>query len=131
MSRMSSIKERKAVRFPDIGRVIAPELCALPGVLDNISREGCKVHFPIPVVVDLDNDYELRIQTAHKIPDNQLVLLGHPQWVKEDRKMTEIGFKILPSPDYARFSEYIDKLCRDRESQNSDVQIIGSVCRFV
>ena len=46
---MGSEENRKNHRYPEIGRVIAPELCALPGILDNISFDGCKIHFPVSV----------------------------------------------------------------------------------
>lgn len=121
---------RKFTRFADIGRVDAPQLCALSGVLDNISREGCKIHYTFPVVVDLENDYELKITPAAS-PLKPLVLLCHPQWVKEDKGSTEIGFSILRSPDYTRLTEYVRNLGAEQDSQDVSKQIVGSVCQFV
>lgn len=127
---MNSI-QRQSVRYPDIGRVDAPDLCALPGVLDNISAEGCKIHYVCPVVVDLDNDYELVIHPTRKETDNPFTLLCHPQWVKEDKGLTEIGFSILRSPDFAKLAEYVRLLNSDDEAEDSNSQIAGSVCKVI
>jgi hypothetical protein len=121
---------RKSVRFADIGRIEAPQICALPGILDNLSREGCKIHYMFPVVVDLENDYEIKIMSAGH-PLKPFVLLCHPQWVKEDKGITEIGFSILRSPDYARFLEYVNNLDSDAEALDVNKQIVNSVCQFM
>jgi hypothetical protein len=121
---------RKSLRFADIGRIDAPQICALPGVLDNISREGCKIHYMFPVVLDLENDYEIKVTPASS-PMRPLLLLCHPQWVKEDKGITEIGFSILRSPDYSRLVSYVDNLDSDAEELDVDKQIVNSVCRFV
>ena len=125
---------RKSVRYDDIGRIDAPQICALPGVLDNISKEGCKVHYPFAVVVDLDSDYEIKVMPSriagemHKAP---FTLLCHPRWVKEDKGITEIGFRILRSPDSVHLSEYIASLSDAAEDQTVENQIVGSVCQVV
>lgn len=121
---------RKSMRFADIGRIDAPQICVLPGVLDNISREGCKIHYTFPVVLDLDNDYEIKITPA-SCPMKPLTLLCHPQWVKEDKGITEIGFSILRSPDYSRLLGYVDTLGSNAEEMDVDRQIVNSVCQFV
>ena len=36
----------------ELGRVIAPEICELQGILDDISATGCKVHYAFPVVIN-------------------------------------------------------------------------------
>jgi hypothetical protein len=121
---------RKSVRFSDIGRIDAPQICALPGVLDDISRDGCRIHYTFPLVVDLENDYELKITPASS-PMRPFRLLCHPQWVNEDKGMTEIGFSFLRSPDYSRLIEYVNNLDFNAESQDVDKQIINFVCQFV
>lgn len=124
---------RKSTRFDDIGRVDAPQICALPGVLDNISQEGCKIHYTFPVVIDLDNDYEIRISPARTSGSSgrPFTLLCHPQWVREDKGSTEIGLSILRSKDYSRLAEYIKQLDSDAQNQDISAQISGSVCQFV
>ena len=39
-------------------------ICALPGILENISREGCKICYQFAVSVDMDTDYEAKITFA-------------------------------------------------------------------
>jgi hypothetical protein len=121
---------RKSMRFADIGRIDAPQICALPGVLDNISREGCKIHYMFPVVIDLENDYEVRI-TPSSSPMKPFTLLCHPQWVKENKGITEIGLSILRSPEYSRFVEYVNNLDSDAEELDVNRQIVNSVCQFM
>ncbi|MBQ9239687.1 MAG: hypothetical protein IJ191_10350 [Treponema sp.] len=125
---MDAFTERKSERFSDFGRAFAPDLCPLPGVLDDVSLHGCKVHFPLSVTVDFDNDYPLIIQPSSQ-RDEKLELLCHPQWSKQDGGVTDIGFSILPSHDYTRFTEYIGCLMHAALPQES--QIVGSVCHFV
>ena len=48
-------ENRLHTRYEEIGRITAPEICALPGILDDMSLNGCKVHYSFPVVVDLEN----------------------------------------------------------------------------
>lgn len=123
---------RKAVRYDDIGRVDAPDICALPGVLDDISLTGCKVHFPIPVTIDMENDYELRIKPSQKPALNPLVLICHPQWKKESDNESEIGFQVLRSPDSPQLAAYIEVLKQNADDP-ANVQdiIIESKATFV
>ena len=111
------IENRGAQRFDDIGKVVCTEICALPGGLDNISRTGFKVHFPLSVTVELENEYELRIALAKKPGEPPLVLMCQPQWVRECENVTEIGFKTLYSLDQNRYMEYIEELI---EAENQD-----------
>ena len=97
-------------RYEEIGRVIAPELCALPAVLDDISLSGCKIHYSFPVVVDLENEYDLKISPLHSSVSTPLNLICIPQWVKEQDGSTFIGFKIQYSPDANRLSAFINQL---------------------
>ena len=57
-------KERLSQRFDDMGRFMAADICALPGILENISREGCKICYQFAVSVDMDTDYEAKITFA-------------------------------------------------------------------
>ena len=54
-------ENRLHTRYEEIGRITAPEICALPGILDDISLTGCKVHYSFPVVVDLENEYDVKL----------------------------------------------------------------------
>ncbi len=111
-------EHRQDERFEDCGHVEANAICALPGVLDDISISGCKVHFPVPVHLDMDNDYNLKItlpETENRVP---LRLLCRPQWKRMHDTATEIGFRFLMSPDTSNLKKYI---CSRRISENDSV----------
>ncbi len=122
-------EERLSHRFEDIGRFLSPELCALPGTLENISREGCKIHYSFPVAVDLNNDYEAKV-TFSRAANESFSLLCHPCWVKNEGNDTNIGFQILPSTDFMRLAKYIEKLDSDSEESLSD-EISDSTCQII
>ena len=103
-------ENRLHTRYEEIGRVTASELCALPAVLDDISLNGCKIHYSFPVVVDLENEYEVKISPLHSSDNTPLNLICVPQWVKELEGSTFIGFKIQYSPDASRLQEFISRL---------------------
>jgi len=128
---MSQIS-RKTVRFKDFGRVDAPDISLLPGVLEDISLQGCKVRFPLSLTVDSDNDYELKIHTSRKQNSVPLSLVCHPQWSRGADGGTEIGFQILRSPDTAKLSEYINQLSADDDTAESFETILTDpLCQFV
>lgn len=122
-------KERLSQRFEDIGRFLSLDLCALPGTLENISREGCKIHYSFPVSVDMNCDYEAKI-TFSRAANETLALICHPCWVKSEGSGTDIGFQILPSTDYMRLEKYIKKLGSDSEDSLSD-EISDSICQII
>ena len=115
-------ENRLHTRYEEIGRVTAQELCALPAVLDDISLNGCKIHYSFPVVVDLENEYEVKISPLHSSDNSPLKLICVPQWVKEMEGSTFIGFKIQYSPDAGRLAEFISHL--DKISKDSIPDII-------
>jgi len=114
-----SEENRRNFRYPEIGRVLAPDLCALPGILDNISFNGCKIHFPVSVVVDLDTEYMIKITLTRSPEDTPLQLMCKPMWVTEDKGITQIGFQILYSPDDSRLREFISYLQEINEDDDS------------
>ncbi len=120
---------RESERFDDIGRIEAPELCPLAGVLDNVSKGGIKVHYSVPVVVDLENDYEIELTLARSA-SQVIELIVHPQWAREKNGITEIGFKILPSKGIAQLVEYIEELDLENDSGIED-QIANFGCQMI
>lgn len=100
-------ENRQHIRYEEIGRVTAPELCALPGILDDISSKGCKIHYTFPVVVDLEAEYDIKISPLHGANHSPLNLICTPQWANETGGNTYIGFKINYSPDAHRLEEFI------------------------
>ena len=108
-------ENRLHTRYEEIGRITAPEICALPGILDDISLNGCKVHYSFPIVVDLENEYEVKIAPLHG-NSTPLNLICSPQWVNENGGSTFIGFKIHYSPDAHKlesFIKHLEKISRD------------------
>ena len=87
-----------------------------PGILDNISATGCRVHFPVNVIVDLESEFDVKISLSRSPEESPLQLLCKPQWVKECKNTTQIGLKILYSPDAVRLNEFISSLQELSES---------------
>ena len=103
-------ENRLHTRYEEIGRVTAPDICALPGILDDISANGLKVHYSFPVVVDLETEYDLKISPLHGSNSSPLKLICTPQWVNETGGNTFIGFKIHYSPDAHKLENFIKHL---------------------
>lgn len=122
---------RKEKRFADIGRVDSVDICSLPGVLDDISLSGCKVHFPVPVTVDMENDYEVKIRPANKCSLEPLNLICHPQWNKNEGSESQIGFKILRSPDTPQLNSYIEELNNSDSPADVESLLIDSNVSFI
>lgn len=122
-------KEHRAdERFDEVGRVTAEEISAFPGMLDDISLSGCRVHFPVNTTVDMEKDYTVKINLSHTGIVEQLDLVVHPQWVKDESNETYIGFKILRSPDTPLLNEYIEHMkSLAPEAQMQDLLITTDV----
>lgn len=115
-----SEENRQDTRYQEIGRVDAPEICALNGILDDISETGCKVHFPCSVKVNPENEYTLKFTLSRYPEQAPLVLICKPVWINEEETETQIGFQHLFSPDEARLHEYISHL-EEIEGDSFDV----------
>lgn len=129
MKRKSRIDER----FEEIARVKAEQICALPGVLDDISLSGCKVHFPNPITLDMENDYEISLDFANAKLKDTLKLLVHPMWQDSDESETAVGFKILCSPDTPKLKAIIDflKSLKYDDENNINNLIIDSSANII
>ena len=103
-------ENRQNPRYKEIGKVVSHELCAMPGILDDISIRGCKIHYAFPVVVDLEAEYNLEISPASQFGCQPLHLRCKPQWVNEIEGNTFIGFETLFSPDENRLAVFIKQL---------------------
>ena len=106
-------------RYAEIGRVECEQISALPGVLDDISLSGCKVHFPFPANLDRENEYTVFIQLSRQDFPDRLHLLCQPQWfvVNEKESQVEIGLAFLRSPDSPELARLIESL---KQKENSD-----------
>jgi hypothetical protein len=114
-------ENRQSTRYKEIGKVVCDELCALSGILDDISATGCKIHYSYPVVVDLESEYDLEISPASQYGNTPLRLKCKPQWVNEKEGNTFIGLEIMYSPDANRLSAFITQLEDAAKDPYSDI----------
>lgn len=112
-----SDENRVSTRYKEIGRILIPDVSSFPGVLDDISISGCKIHFLMPVVIDLENEYNVKILLSRNSTENPLNLYCKPQWAKECQGATQIGMKIIFSPDMKRLESFIE----DLRNENTDI----------
>ncbi|MBQ9538378.1 MAG: PilZ domain-containing protein [Treponema sp.] len=123
-------EHRTDERYEDFGRVEAEDLCSFPGILDDISMKGCKVHFPVPVSLDMENQYKLNISLAQQSA-GPLRLICNPQWKKINDSETEIGFRFMRSPDTPRLASYIGAKQGEMKDDSIYSMIIGNKAVFV
>jgi len=116
------LEKRSNTRYIEIGKITCHELCALSGILDNISANGLKMHYTFPVVVELENEYEVEILPSNGTDSSPLKLKCLPQWANEQDGNTYIGFKILYSPDANRLNEFISHLQELSEDQLPEIK---------
>lgn len=116
---MRSDEQRKDVRFEDIGRVDIPALCIFPGVLADISLYGCRIRFPVSLDIEMEQEYDVKILPAVR-DFGSFHLVGEPAWLKKEQNATEIGFKILRSPDTRNFQNYVEKRSQLAQSYMHD-----------
>ena len=120
--------KRHAPRYSNIGRVEAFEICPLAGVMDDINEGGCKVHFPIPVTIDMEGEFKLTIRVTHKSVTNPFTLIAHPQWVKNEGNQTYAGFVFLRSPGTPELLSFIEVLKEEQEETMDDDDLIIESC---
>mgnify|MGYP002627324147 FL=1 len=125
-------EQRADERFEEFGKVEVEKLCALPGVLDDISVGGCRVHFPLPVTVNMEADYSLRIHISLGNRPRSLSITCQPLWQRLNGNETEVGFKILPSIDTPLLTEYLNNL-QSRSQPDFDIGdlLVDSKASFV
>lgn len=118
-------ERRNATRYEEIGRVDSQELCALPGVMDDISETGCKVHFPVPVTLDMEREYDLTIRMPGKGEASSITLVSRPEWVREQGEGSALGFSFLPSQDFPKLQSLIKML--EELSSDEDESIMNMI----
>lgn len=109
---MTSEENRQETRFIEIGRVDIPDISSMPGILDDISLTGCKIHFPFTVPVELDTEFKVKIILSRNPELSPLNLICKAIWVQDDMDETKVGLQNLYSPDEAKLKEFI-KLLKD------------------
>lgn len=105
-------ENRQYTRYNEIGRVVATDLCGLPGILDDISLAGCRIHFPCIVSVDMEAEYKIKITLSRSPEEAPLQLLCKPKWVEDYEDSTHLGLMYMYSPDENRLRDFI-KLLED------------------
>ncbi|MBR5646634.1 MAG: PilZ domain-containing protein [Treponema sp.] len=110
-----NFEKRKDIRFPQIGRVDISEISSMPGILDDISLSGLKMHFPYSISLNLEKEYKLKVLLSNFSDNSPLQLLSRPVWLREDENETQIGFQNLYSPDDSRLKDYIAELKKQNE----------------
>lgn len=112
---------RKEVRFLDFARFESCDLCALPGVLEDVSKNGCRVEFPVSVEPDMERDYSAVVHFPDRGLKSSLKLMCHPQWLSHEDGKCVVGFSFLRSPDTQRLMNHIDSLSKDA-SAGSEIE---------
>ena len=112
---------RKATRYDNIGRVESEAICPLPGVLDDISLSGCRMHFPALFTLDMENDYQIKFKISYKSNLIAMDLICHPEWQRANEENgTDLGFSFLRSPDTPELVSFISELSSN-EKDDSDI----------
>lgn len=104
------IENRQEPRFRDFARARINELNQLPGYLEDVSRTGCRVRFPVPFTLDTDREYLLTVLPATHSGLKEFDLVVQPQWIRNDQDDFEIGFNVLHSPGTREFHRYVETL---------------------
>ena len=112
-------EKRHQPRFDAIGRVEAKEICIFPGTLLNISSTGCRVRFPNNVIIDTEEEYELKITFCQNSETKEMILLGQPM-NEIFGSTSEIGFKLLRSPDSKMLESFIESFKSEQEELDDD-----------
>lgn len=99
---------RKDERFRDYGRVECGEICALPGILCDVSQSGLKAAFCADVSMSMDDEYRLRLRIPGGDP-REMRLLAAPAWRSDEPRTgrTHIGFALLRAWDFPRFRRHV------------------------
>ena len=101
---------RREERFEHYGCATADELCSFSGRLEDISLSGCRIRFPVPVTMDMDNDYKVNIKLSGNDKVSVIPVLCHPEWNRVEDGQSEIGFSFLHSLSTPRLESYVRHL---------------------
>lgn len=101
--------QRKERRYKEAGKVECTFICALPGVIENVSNSGLNARFPNPAVIYDDMEYTLHITLSSSSVPRPLDLICLPVWKSKGDNETVVGFKVLRSPDSPLWSDFIKR----------------------
>lgn len=105
---------RKAKRFEEMVKVTVPHLSQFSGVLVDVSKMGCKIHFNLFLNIEMGTEYEIIIYPV-LAGVSSFSLVGEPVWIQNTRQSTEIGFQFLRTTGIKAFEAYIDGLAAKEE----------------
>jgi len=116
-------ENRQTPRYRDFARTWIGDLSQLPGVLEDVSKTGCKVRVSHVFAVDMEREDLLSVQPACRSGIRPFELLVRPEWVEERDDSLYVGFSILHSPGIRNHHEYIDIL------SDSEDEILEEACQ--
>lgn len=114
-------ENRTNTRYKEIGHFLAPALCMLPGIIDDVSLNGCKIHYQFPVTIETNTEVEAQLSPSQNPSENPLKLICKCQWVKEENGKTYAGFQILYSPDGKKLQDFIEHLEKINQDDLPDI----------
>lgn len=104
-------ENRQTPRYRDYARARIEDLSQLPGVLEDVSKTGCKVRFSHVFAVDTEREYIMTVQPACRSGFREFDLVVKPEWIHEHANSLDVGFSILHSPGTRSHHKYLDILC--------------------
>lgn len=107
-----SIDNRQLPRFQDFARARINELCQLPGYLEDVSVNGCKIRFTHVFDVDTDREYTLTVLPALRSGIGEFEVVVRPQWICRNPDSIDIGFYVLHCPGIRQFMKYVNILAQ-------------------
>ena len=103
---------RKAERFQDFARVEAKKISKLPGILQDLSKTGCRIKFSHNVTIDTSSEFSITITPSpmYKMPEFEIIV--KPVWTVASVDSCKIGFTVLNSVGTRDYLRYIEKLAK-------------------
>lgn len=114
------LEKRKDIRYREMGHVDCPQICALSGVLEDISISGVKVHFPCPIILDDSKEYDLKLKMSQKPKMEAITVSCKMEWSQVEDSQTTFGFRIIKCDNKKILEEYIEFL--KKSSQDDDIE---------
>ncbi len=118
-----SSENRQTPRYRDFARAWIGELSQFPGVLEDVSKTGCKVRFSHVFEVDTEREYLMTVHPARRTGVREFELLVRPAWVNERDNSLDVGFTILHSPGTRSHQDYVSLL------SDSEEELLEEACR--
>lgn len=116
---MKKNEQRRSKRFEEMVKVTVPNLSQFSGVLMDVSKIGCRIHFNLFLNIEMGTEYEIIIFPV--LADvSSFTLIGEPVWIQNTKQSTEIGFQFLRTTGIKTFEAYIDGLAEKEDKSLAD-----------